>query len=151
MSLLIGFHVLSATVWVGGMFFAYLCLRPVAAALLEAPQRLAIWHGVFKRFFFWVWMSIGLLIISGHGVIAEFGGMGMVGLHVHIMLALGYLMIAIFGHLFFVPYKRLGRAVIAAEWPEAAKHLAQIRMIVAVNLSLGIVTILVGSAGRYLF
>ena len=44
-------HLLLALLWVGGMFFAYLVLRPVAATELEPPQRLPLWRGVFSRFF----------------------------------------------------------------------------------------------------
>ena len=39
MALAITLHILGAVIWVGGMFFAYMALRPVAAALLEPPQR----------------------------------------------------------------------------------------------------------------
>jgi uncharacterized membrane protein len=31
MGIALALHVLSAVVWVGGMFFAYLCLRPAVA------------------------------------------------------------------------------------------------------------------------
>ena len=51
-------HALAAVVWVGGMFFAHMALRPVAASLLEPPQRLALWVGVFSRFFPWVFVAI---------------------------------------------------------------------------------------------
>lgn len=43
-------HSLAAAVWVGGMFFAYMALRPAAGAL-EPPQRLTLWRGTFDRFF----------------------------------------------------------------------------------------------------
>ena len=42
-------HLSSAIVWVGGMFFAYVCLRPAAIELLEPPARLRLWRGVFSR------------------------------------------------------------------------------------------------------
>ena len=35
MNLTLLLHVLSIVVWVGGMFFAYMALRPVAASVLE--------------------------------------------------------------------------------------------------------------------
>ena len=38
LSIALTLHLLSAVVWVGGMFAAYLCLRP-AAGPLEPPQR----------------------------------------------------------------------------------------------------------------
>ncbi|NTV95532.1 MAG: hypothetical protein HGA75_08965, partial [Thiobacillus sp.] len=47
MKLLYLSHVLATVVWVGGMFFAHQCLRPVVLAQLEPPQRLRLWDGVF--------------------------------------------------------------------------------------------------------
>ena len=55
-TLALTFHILGAVVWVGGMFAAYVCLRPAAGAL-EAPQRLKLWRGFFAKFFPWVWVS----------------------------------------------------------------------------------------------
>ena len=43
-------HILSAVIWVGGMFAAYMCLRP-AAGLLETSQRLGLWRRFFQKFF----------------------------------------------------------------------------------------------------
>ena len=58
-------HVLAAVVWVGGMFFAYAALRPVAVSQLEPPLRLALWAGVFSKFFPWVFVAIAILLITG--------------------------------------------------------------------------------------
>ncbi len=151
MPLLIALHLLAAVIWVGGMFFAYTCLRPVAATLLEPPQRLPLWRETFTRFFVWVWVALMLLIITGHSMIAQQGGMANVGLHVHLMLASGYLMIGLFMHVYFVPYKRLKQASVEQNWPEAGRHLNQIRRIIAINLVLGIFTITIAAAGRYGF
>jgi len=150
MALVISLHILAACIWVGGMFFAYLCLRPVAADLLEPPVRLRLWRDVFTRFFKWVILCIAALILSGHIMIALYGGMKIVGLHVHIMLLLGYSMFAIFGHVFFVPFKRLKLAVAAENWPEGASHLNSIRKLVGLNLILGLSTLIVASAGRFI-
>lgn len=38
MSIALALHVLAVTVWVGGMFFAYMILRPVAASQLQPPN-----------------------------------------------------------------------------------------------------------------
>jgi len=56
-TLALSFHILGAVVWVGGMFAAYVCLRP-AAGVLEGPQRLKLWRGFFAKFFPWVWISL---------------------------------------------------------------------------------------------
>lgn len=147
---LLALHILAAVLWVGGMFFAYVCLRPVAGSLLEPPVRLALWDQVFKRFFMWVWISVALLVVTGHGMIAMYGGFASIGLHIHIMLGLGYLMIALYAFLYFMRYKQLSAAVTAENWPEAGKYLNKIRHIVLVNLVLGLITITVASGGKYL-
>jgi len=150
-SLAIALHILSAVLWVGGMFFAYQVLRPVAAQQLEPPQRLKLWTQVFRRFFPWVWVSIVLLLLSGYWMVFKlFGGMGSSGLHIHTMQALGWLMILLFLHLYFAPFRRLKEAVITEQWPEAGRRLNQIRHIVGINLSLGLIVIVIATAGRYL-
>jgi len=151
MGIAVALHVLSVVVWVGGMFFAYVCLRPVAASQLEPPVRLTLWAGVFARFFPWVWVSVALVLATGLWMIfAVFGGMGGVGLYVHAMLGLGILMMLIFMHVFFAPYGRLKRAVAAQDWPTGGKALSQIRLLVGINTLIGVLTIAVASAGRYL-
>jgi uncharacterized membrane protein len=150
MSIALTLHLLSAVIWVGGMFFAYVCLRPVAATVLEPPQRLELWAHTFVRFFSWVWASIIVLIITGHAMIAMYGGFGAIGKHVHIMLAVGYIMFLLFGHLYFVPFKRMKIAVDAADWAAAGGNLNQIRKIVGINLVLGLITVAVAGGGKYL-
>ena len=145
----IALHTLAAVIWVGGMFFAYLVLRPSAGAL-EPAIRLPLWQRVFSRFFPWVWLSIAVLLVSGFSMIfMGLGGFGAVGTHVHAMTAIGIVMMAIYAHLYFAPWKRFRRTVAAGDWPGAAKELGQIRRIVAVNLALGLVTVLIGASGRY--
>ena len=142
-------HLISVTVWVGGMFFAYVCLRPVAAAQLEPPQRLMLWASVFGRFFPWVWLAVTLIPTSGLGVIFLVGWAS-VPFHWHIMLTLGLVMVMIFAHLYFAPYPRLCRNVAAADWQKAAAALNQIRRMVGINLALGLLTISVATLGAYL-
>lgn len=150
MFIAISLHILAATIWVGGMFFAYSFLRPVAADILEPPQRLTLWVKVFKKFFNWVWLAIILLIVSGHFMIAKFGGLANVGKHIHIMMLLGYIMTAIFMHVYFAPFKRLKAAVALQDWPNAASNLNVIRKMILLNLALGLLTVFVASAGRYI-
>ena len=88
-------HVLGVVVWVGGMFFAYMTLRPVAASVLEPPQRLTLWAGVFGKFFPWVWASVALILLTGLHMLALIGGMA-APLYAMAMLALGVLMMLIF-------------------------------------------------------
>ena len=147
----IALHLLSSVIWVGGMFFAYVVLRPVAGSLLEAPIRLTLWSQVFQRFFPWVWASVIILLATGLWMtIKVFGGMAAVGPHIHIMLTLGLVMMLLFMHVFFSPYKKLQRAVIAKEWEAGGKALNQIRQLIAINLTIGLVVVVVASAGRYI-
>lgn len=151
MSALIALHLLAAVVWVGGMFFAYVALRPVAATLLEPPQRLPLWTQTFMRFFPWVWLAILLLTATGYTMVfAVFGGMSSAGLHVHLMQGLGWIMILMFMHMYFAPFQRMKRAVAAGDWPTGGQQLAQIRRIVGINLILGLLVVLTTSSGRYL-
>ncbi len=143
-------HVLSVVIWVGGMFFAYVCLRPVAASQLEPPVRLQLWKGVFGTFFPFVWIAVILLPFTGYMMINNlYGGMGNAPLYVHIMNGVGSLMIFIYLHVFFAPYQRLKRAVIIQDWPAGGKALAQIRILVGLNTTLGLITIMIASGGRY--
>ena len=144
-------HVVSVVVWVGGMFFAYMVLRPVAAGQLEPPQRLRLWAGVFARFFPWVWAAVVLILTTGLWMVfAMFGGIGPSGLYIDLMLGSGIVMVLIFFHVFFAPFKRLKRAVAAEDWPAGGKALGQIRMLIGINLVLGLVTVAIASGGRFL-
>ncbi len=151
MAIAIPLHLLAAVIWVGGMFFAYMALRPVAASLLEPPLRLPLWSQTFAKFFPWVWAAIITLLATGLWmVVSVFGGFGSVGVHIHLMTAIGAVMILLFAHVFFVPYRRMKQALAANDVPEAGRRLAQIRIIIAINLSLGLIVTVVGGAGRYM-
>lgn len=150
MPVAITLHILSAVVWVGGMFFAYMALRPVAASLLEPPLRLPLWSKTFARFFPWVWAAVVLLPASGYWMIFEsFEGMQNVGLHVHAMQIIGIVMIGIYLRVFFAPYQRMNRAIATGDFPAAGKQLAVIRRLIGINLILGLITIIFATGGAY--
>jgi len=150
-SLAISLHLLAAVLWVGGMFFAHQVLRPVAAARLEPPARLTVWKGVFDRFFPWVWLAIVVLLVTGFWIIfGVYGGMGGVAWHIHAMLGLGLVMMALFTWLYLVPYRALSQHVAAQQWPAAAESLSRIRRVVGTNLLLGMLTLIVAGGGRFL-
>lgn len=139
-------HILGFTVWIGGMFFAYMALRPIAASILEGDARLRLWEGVLEKFFFWVWLSVASILFSGLYMMAQ---IGKPPLYVTVMFVTGIVMMSIFAHVFFAPYKRLKKAVAANDWKNGATALSQIRSLVGVNLVLGLLTIAVGSLGRF--
>lgn len=148
MTLSLFLHMLGVVVWVGGMFFAYMALRPVAASVLEPPQRLTLWAGVFDKFFPWVWASVALILFSGLYMLKLLAGGA--PLYAYIMLALGVVMMLIFGHVYFSPYKKLKRAVAAQDWKAGGAALGLIRMLIGINLSIGLVTIAVVFLGKAL-
>jgi uncharacterized membrane protein len=142
-------HVLAAVVWVGGMFFAFVVLRP-ATGELEPTPRLALWRSVLGRFFPWVWASIVGLLLSGYGMLLfGLGGFAGAGVHVHLMQATGLVMMALFLHLYFAPWRRLQAALDGGDGAAAAAQLGQIRRIVGINLVLGLITAAVGASGRF--
>jgi len=134
-------HLLAVLIWVGGMFFAYVALRPAAVETLEPSHRLCLWDAVFRRFFLWVWITVGALLASGLYMVYLYGGMEHVALYVHIMLVLGLLMMLIFGYVFFALYIPLSLNVANQRWKEAGELLGRIRKLIAVNLTLGLLIV----------
>ncbi|HEY6258852.1 MAG TPA: CopD family protein [Xanthobacteraceae bacterium] len=148
-ALLLAAHLLAAVFWVGGMAFAYTMLRPAAAAL-DPAARLSLWRRVFARFLPWVGVSVAALLVSGFAMtFLVFGGFGNAPLYTHIMATTGIVMMLLYLHLVFAPWRRFRDAVDRAALPEAAKRLNQIRLIVGINLLLGVLTVVVGGTGRY--
>ena len=145
--ILLFLHLAGVVLWVGGMFFAWMCLRPVAAVQLEPPARLTLWAGVFARFFPWVWAAVSAILISGLQTLLSIG-MKLAPIHWHAMLLLGLVMGAIFVYVATQPYGKLKAAVADKDWPAGGRALGQIRQLIGINLILGFVTVGVASLGR---
>lgn len=146
-------HLLSVIVWIGGMVFAQFFLRP-AVARLEAPERVRLMHDVLGRFFNAVLVVAVLALGSGVWMMGRIAKQTVqAGVKVNmplewmVMAVLGVVMLAIFGHIRFVLYKRLTGAVTAAAWPAGSAALASIRTWVMVNLSIGLVIVAVTMMG----
>ena len=142
-------HVLSIIVWVGGMTFAHFFLRP-AVAQLEPAVRLRLMHDVLGRFFKAVLVASLLALASGLWMlgrvakqVVQSGGSFEMPLAWTVMAVLGVAMVAIFMHIRFALYRKLGRAVTASDWAAAGAALAQTRKWVLVNLCLGVLVIVV--------
>lgn len=143
-------HLLAAVIWVGGMFFAVYVMR-LAAAPMEPPERVALWGRGFQKFFPWVWIAVLLLPATGYYMVfTGYSGFKDLPLPYHVMHGLGWLMIALYLHLWFAPYARLKKALAENNVPEAGNNLNQIRIIVTTNLWLGLVNVALGVLGRYL-
>ena len=145
MTIALFLHVVAVVIWIGGMFLAYMAVRPAALEVLEPPQRLRLWTGIFRRFFPWVWASVVLIIGTGFVII---GQMGRVPVYVHVMAVIGIVMTLIFLYIYYVPFGRLKRAVAAEDWKAGGAALGPIRMLVGTNLALGLVNIAVAILGR---
>lgn len=142
-------HVLAIVIWVGGMFFAYQILRPVAGKQLEGPARLKLWEAVLGRFFTWVWAAVAIVLVTGlYMIFGVLGGMGDAHPSVHTMLALGLIMMAIFAHVVFAPYRRMRQAIAASDTEAGLRRLSQIRVLVGINTLIGLITIVVAAGGR---
>ena len=142
-------HLFSIVVWIGGMAFVHFFLRP-AVAQLEAPVRLRLMHDVLGRFFQAVLVASLLTLASGVWMlgrvakqVVQSGGSFEMPLAWTIMAILGVVMVAIFMHIRFVLFKRLGQAVAASEWTEGGVAMAQIRRWVLFNLGTGVLVLLV--------
>ena len=137
-------HVLSIILWIGGMVFAHFFLRP-AVAQLEAPMRLRLMHDVLGRFFQAVLVASLLTLASGVWMlgrvakqVVQAGGNFEMPLAWTVMAVLGVAMVAIFMHIRFALFRRLGRAVAASDGVAGGAALAQIRTWVSINLGLGV-------------
>ena len=142
-------HVLSIVVWIGGMVFVHFFLRP-AVAQLDAPLRLRLMHDVLGRFFKAVLVASLLTLASGVWMlgrvakqVVQSGGNFEMPLAWTVMAVLGLVMVAIFMHIRFALFKRLGRAVAMSEWAAGGAALARIRTWVSINLGLGVLVLLV--------
>ena len=145
MTIALFLHVISVVIWVGGMFLAYMAVRPAAVEVLEPPQRLKLWTGIFRRFFPWVWGAVVLILLTGFGMM---GALPAVPVYIIVMALIGVVMSAIFMHIYFAPFGRLRRAVAAEDWKAGGAALNQIRILVGTNLVLGLGNIAVAMLGR---
>ena len=134
------FHLAAAIVWMGGIGFMLFALRPAAAATLPPPQRLPLIAATLKRFFSIVWATIAVLLLSGLAMLLAVG-MKNAPLGWHLMFGIGLLMFALFGHLYFGPYKRLARAVAASDWPAGGAQMLKIPKLAMANFVLGWIAI----------
>jgi len=135
--LVLFFHLAAAIFWMGGMAFMVLALRP-ALGQIDPPQRVKVLGVVLKRFFAVVAISIAVLLASGGWLFtttqpAPRGWQA--------MAALGVVMMLVFGHIMFAPYKRFKLAAAREDWPAAGAAAAQITLLAKINLGLGWVAI----------
>ena len=140
-------HVVAALIWVGGMFFAWMILRPAAIAALEGPARLKLWVEVFQRFFVWVWIAVVILPISGVGLLQmRFNGFETAPRYVQIMMGLYIVMVALFIRIQSLQLPELRKAVETQAWAEGAAVMGRIRRLVGCNLLVGLALVAIAAA-----
>lgn len=139
-------HLLAALIWVGGMFFAWMILRPAAAEVLQPATRLPLWLSVFQRFFVWVWAAVLLLPLSGIGMLhLGHGGFDTAPRYVHIMMGLYLAMLALFLRIQVLQLPQLRKAVQAQDWPAGGEALGRMRKLVGINLLIGLVVVAIAA------
>lgn len=140
-------HLAAVMAWMGGMFFAYFCLRPVAAELLAPPQRLPLWAGVLKRFLDAMVVAVLGALATGGAMLADVG-LRQASVGWHVMMGLGLVMAAVFADIRLRLFPRLQAHCAGAEWPAAGQALNGIRQRVALNLALGVVVVAAAASAR---
>ncbi len=133
-------HIAAAITWLGGAGFMLFALRAAAAEQLAPPQRLPLITQVLRRFFAMVWPAIAILLVTGLAMLLRVG-MKNAPMGWHLMFGIGLLMFALFGHLYFGPFRRLKLAVTASDWPEGGRRVGQIASLAMINLVLGALAI----------
>jgi uncharacterized membrane protein len=145
--LLVLLHLSGAIVWIGGMFFAYFCLRPAAAKALDGPARLQLWVGTFDRFLRYTGLAVAAILGSGLAMLLPVG-LAAAPAGWKLMLSTGIVMMLLYGFIALVLFPRLRRLCATSNWPAAASTLNDIRRLVALNLVLGLCTVVAAVAAR---
>ena len=70
--------------------------------------------------------------------------------YVHLMQLMAWVMTAIFFYMLLRPYKQFKDAIGAEDWAAAGAALNRVRIFVLSNLILGIILLVVVTAGRYM-
>ena len=140
-------HLLAALVWVGGMFFAWMVVRPAAVSALEGPARLKLWEQIFPRFFRWVWAAVIVLPVTGMGMLhLRFAGFEAAPRYVHMMIGLYLVMLALFLRIQALKLPELRRANGPILGGNGAAVLGRIRRLVGINLLVGLVLVGIAAA-----
>lgn len=138
-------HLVAAIVWMGGMTFMLVALRPAALEVLEPQVRARLMGAVWRRFFSAVLVAIAVLLLTGGHMYASAlkaaqsssGGTAGVPMGWSLMMGIGTVMILLFGHIYFAGFGKFKRALAAEQWPVAAQAAAQINRLVIINFVLG--------------
>ena len=144
-----GLHAIAATLWIGGIFFAFMALRPAAQEVLQPRERLHLWRAAYRKFFQLVWVLISILLVTGYyQLFFRFGVCEFAAL----LASDAYYWAdngRRFFYLYFSLYGRLCRLIDTEDISAASDTLKKMRPVIAANLFLGIVITAVGVCGPY--
>ncbi len=140
-------HLLSVISWVGGMFFAYFCLRPAAVETLDPPSRMKLWMATFARFLPYMVIAVTLILASGITMLLSVGFQA-APIGWHIMFTLGLVMAGVFLYIYLWLFPQLRKHCAASLWQEAAQVLAAIRRFVGINITLGVIIVIAAISAR---
>jgi uncharacterized membrane protein len=132
-------HVLGAVIWVGGMFFAAMIMRP-ALGNLDTPRRVDVYRAAFHRFFRLIWLVMPTMLLTGYLMLfGEYGGFALANWNVHLMHMLGLAMSAVFVAIWFGPYQQFSKG--------QGRAMAVIRPMIFANALLGLATVVIAALG----
>lgn len=138
-ALVYAIHLVCALIWVGGMFFAWMILRPAAVDILQAPERLRLWNDVLPRFFRWIWLAVAILPLTGFGMLhLRQQGLETAPHFVQVMSGLYLIMLSLFLRAQILQLPVLQKAVSSQDWASGGAALAKIRRLVGFNLLIGL-------------
>lgn len=140
-------HLLGIVIWVGGMFFANFALRPSVTAL-PPPQRLPLLVATMGRFLAWTGVAVVAVVASGMWLVGALGGMAGLTGSVHAMMGVGIVMVLVYLYVVAWPFRTMRAAVARADWAAGGAAMARVRILVAVNLALGLVAVVLGAFSR---
>ena len=148
-------HLLAVIAWLGGMFFMLMCLRPAVHEVLDPPPRIRLMHATLRRFLRIVGFAVLAILLSGAAMIAmawrDRAAAGLafnMPLDWYAMVALFFVMLAVYLHVRLPLFSRVARGLAAERWPEAGAALVAIRWEVAINLVLGIFIVVLVRLGN---
>ena len=141
--LVLSLHLLGMALWVGGMAYALLVLRP-SLGLLDQTQRVSVHLQTLTRFFRLVWHVMPIVLVTGWAMyFLREGGLANPDWHINAMQGLGIVMAAVFLYAYFGPFRKARRAI----RPQPATF-ESIRSLVSLDLAIGAAIVVIASLGH---
>ena len=152
-ALIFWLHILAAVVWIGGMAFNLLVVRP-SMGVVDLPQRLKLADGILRRFIPVVWISVGLLVFTGLLMTLKRVA------SLEVLLKTGYgnvlilkliLVAVMISIVVLIRYSLLPRfeSLIDSQSSDLNKVLRQMVTLVKVNLALGVLVLLLAELSAF--